>query len=133
MTDQRVPTEAEWGLVAGVMGFTFCERVLCEGCDDWTLEPAGLFHGGEGLFDPLADSNDTDRLVRAMQAAGYVVTRRHENNMTTRADVFRHIGTSPVLRRCAPGIGGMQDPGATTFAIIDALAAEEKRKQEKRK
>ncbi len=109
MTDQRVPTEAELELVAGV-----CNKFE----DHVFIEDGDLIWMGSGLFDPLHNSNDLDALVRAMQAAGWFIQRNH---IRSGCFVIVHLlsDASIFIRKEAP-----TDRYATTFACIDALAAE---------
>lgn len=120
MTEQRVPTEEEWELVAGVMGWSWASCKLNGDAiihrQHSVIESVMRSH----LFDPLHDSNDTYMLVRAMQAAGYTVYCDHSMHGHTHTAVWRKAAQ---WGDCTAST----DHHATTFAIIYALAAEEKR------
>lgn len=120
---ERVPTEAEWGLVAGVMKMPGAVVKNYVGADCWREgEPYDattcLWYEDKG-FNPFEDSNDLDALVRVMQAAGYTVSRwAWAHGYKEHETVIHHDGTIYATVR------GSTDNYATTFAIIDALAAE---------
>ena len=126
MTEQRIPTEAEWGLVETLLNLKNYVR------SDNSMYLIHLLYLPDGkehnlYFDPFGNSNDTDRLVQAMQAAGCLVERYAyppSYPMPNGAKVTSSDGyqTGVYMED--------DDSRATTFACIDALAAEEKRKQE---
>ncbi len=118
MTDQRIPTEAELRLVAGVCN-KFDECVF--------IEDGDLILIGVGLFNPLEDSNDTDWLVRAMCKVGWLIMRWQCPNGRCGAKLDRRDRLDWIQSGWLAEVEADTDRFATTFAIIDALAAEEKR------
>ncbi|KKN98819.1 hypothetical protein LCGC14_0140600 [marine sediment metagenome] len=64
-------SKAEQQLIAKEMGWKICDRVLCGGCDDVTLEPCGIFVNGE-LFDPFMHEHDLVRLMEKMRKKGWM-------------------------------------------------------------
>ncbi|MCZ6654845.1 MAG: hypothetical protein O7D91_17690 [Planctomycetota bacterium] len=117
---ERVPTERELQLVMNVCN-KFEEHVV--------IEDGDLIWMGSGLFDPLHNSNDLDVLIRAMQAAEYQIDRTHHAvTGSTTTKIRTALSATPPLVTML----GTTDRYATTFAIIDALAAEAERKEENR-
>ncbi len=124
MTEQqRVPTEAEWGLVAKLMKL----KGYLRSDDRMSLVRFVGMHDPRLYFDPLGDSNCTDALVRAMQAARYKVERSHWDygDCPTICDVYKREGPSE-YRHCAKVISPT-NRYATTFACVDALAEAERK------
>ncbi len=126
----RQLTEHELERIAGVMGWELLPEVYPDqdpvnACALSQDGDALLIRGGNRDFNPLHDHADLARLVEAMQADGWTISRKAYPAGSVRPHVSDWTKVSG--HGCFKCVDAPTDIEATCFAIVDALKEKEKR------